>query len=72
MSQTEFTTGASRPDERKDERYDAQRTETKWFERWQKEPTLYAAEPHTTKKKFYVLQVVEDQMTIMVPKSLTF
>jgi leucyl-tRNA synthetase len=41
-----------------DERYDAQRVETKWFERWQGDSELYAAEPHSTKKKFYVLEML--------------
>jgi leucyl-tRNA synthetase len=46
---------ADRPN---DERYDPQRVETKWFERWQSDPELYAAEPHTTKKKYYVLEML--------------
>src|SRR6202166_1503585 len=41
-----------------DERYDAQRVETKWFERWQANTLLYAAEPDSTKKKFYVLEML--------------
>jgi leucyl-tRNA synthetase len=41
-----------------DERYDAQRVEPKWFERWQQDPTRYAAEPHSAKKKFYVLEML--------------
>jgi leucyl-tRNA synthetase len=41
-----------------DDRYDPQRVEAKWFERWQSDPQLYAAEPHTTKKKFYVLEML--------------
>jgi leucyl-tRNA synthetase len=41
-----------------DERYDAERVETKWFERWQDDPSLYAAEPHTTRKKYYVLEML--------------
>ncbi len=47
-------TGVPRPDER----YDAQRVEAKWFERWQKDASLYAAEPHSTKKKYYVLEML--------------
>jgi leucyl-tRNA synthetase len=42
----------------RDERYDAQRVETKWFERWQREPALYAAEPNSTKPKYYVLEML--------------
>ena len=41
-----------------DERYDAQRVETKWFERWQQDASLYAAEPDSAKKKFYVLEML--------------
>ena len=46
---------ADRPN---DERYDAQRVETKWFERWQQDAALYAAEPGSTKKKYYVLEML--------------
>jgi leucyl-tRNA synthetase len=42
----------------RDERYDAQRVETKWFERWQGEPALYAAEPNSIKPKYYVLEML--------------
>src|SRR5579864_7165297 len=49
------TTRAERPN---DERYDAQRVETKWAERWQQDPALYAAEPDSTKKKYYVLEML--------------
>jgi len=41
-----------------DERYDAQRIEQKWTERWQSDPSLYAAEPHSAKPKFYVLEML--------------
>src|ERR1700677_1188983 len=47
---------ADRPD---DERYHPQQVETKWIERWQSEPQLYAADPaDSTKKKFYVLEML--------------
>ena len=49
------TTSADRPN---DERYDAPRVELKWSERWQQDPTLYAAEPDSTKKKYYVLEML--------------
>ncbi len=42
----------------RDERYDAQRVETKWFERWQQDPALYAAEARSTKPKYYVLEML--------------
>jgi leucyl-tRNA synthetase len=52
-------TQAERPNpERNDERYDPQRVETKWFERWQQNAALYAAEPDSTKKKYYVLEML--------------
>ena len=41
-----------------DERYDFQRVETKWFERWQSDAQLYAAEPDSAKKKYYVLEML--------------
>jgi leucyl-tRNA synthetase len=41
-----------------DERYDAQRIEQKWTARWQSDPSLYAAEPNSTKPKFYVLEML--------------
>jgi leucyl-tRNA synthetase len=41
-----------------DERYDAQAVETKWFELWQQDASLYAAEPDSTKKKYYVLEML--------------
>ncbi len=50
MSQTE--------DKRLDERYDAQTVEKKWFERWQSDASLYAAEPNSTKPKYYVLEML--------------
>jgi leucyl-tRNA synthetase len=54
---------ANRGDDRADERYDAQRIEAKWFERWQSNPQLYAADPVSdpsgaAKKKFYVLEML--------------
>ncbi len=53
-------TRADRPSDGRinDERYDAQRVETKWFERWQQDASLYAAEPDSTKKKYYVLEML--------------
>ena len=41
-----------------DDRYDVQRIETKWFERWQQDPSLYAAEQRSTKAKYYVLEML--------------
>jgi leucyl-tRNA synthetase len=42
----------------RDERYDAQRVEEKWIARWQSDPSLYAAEVHTTKPKYYALEML--------------
>ena len=51
--------GTPRPDgPEKDERYDAQRVETRWSVRWQQDPALYAAEPNSTKQKYYVLEML--------------
>jgi leucyl-tRNA synthetase len=48
-----------RPAERpNDERYDPQRVETKWFERWQNDVQLYAAGRDSSKKKYYVLEML--------------
>jgi leucyl-tRNA synthetase len=50
---------SDRPSDRlNDERYDPQRVEKKWFERWQQDASLYAAERNSTKKKFYVLEML--------------
>src|SRR5579864_5406987 len=53
-------TSADRPNDGRisDERYDPQRVESKWFERWQQNAALYAAEPDSTKKKYYVLEML--------------
>ncbi len=40
------------------DRYDAQRIETKWMERWQSNPSLYAAEKDSSHKKYYVLEML--------------
>ena len=42
----------------RDERYDAQRIEQKWADRWQSDPSLYAAEPNSSKPKYYVLEML--------------
>jgi leucyl-tRNA synthetase len=49
---------AERNQERNEDRYDAQRIEQKWTERWQRDPSLYAAETHPTKPKYYVLEML--------------
>ena len=57
-------TNLSMPQEEKsvtttrEERYDAQRIEQKWFDRWQSDPSLYAAEAKSTKPKYYVLEML--------------
>ena len=42
----------------RDERYDAQSVEQKWAARWQQDPAIYAAERDSTKKKYYVLEML--------------
>src|SRR5260370_891086 len=42
----------------REERYDAQRIEQKWAQRWQSDPSLYAAEAHPPKPKYYVLEML--------------
>src|SRR5437660_8765415 len=42
----------------RDERYDAQRIEAKWSERWLGDASLYAAEANTSKPKYYVLEML--------------
>jgi leucyl-tRNA synthetase len=42
----------------RDDRYDPQPIELKWAERWQLDPAIYAAEPHSTKPKYYVLEML--------------
>jgi len=49
------------PEERtiiRDERYNAQQIEEKWFARWENDPALYAAEKNSTKPKYYVLEML--------------
>src|SRR5271156_2094981 len=43
---------------RSEDRYDAQRIETKWAERWEADASLYAAESKSTKPKYYVLEML--------------
>jgi leucyl-tRNA synthetase len=56
--QTSVTHDSRSRDGQDDVRYDAHRIEAKWFERWQQDPLLYAAEPHSTKQKYYVLEML--------------
>jgi leucyl-tRNA synthetase len=62
MQQEAITASVSRrgdDDRPNDERYNPQRVEAKWFERWQSDPQLYAAEPaDSSKKKYYVLEML--------------
>jgi len=39
-------------------RYDAHRIEAKWLKRWQQDSSLYAAESHSTRQKYYVLEML--------------
>jgi len=49
---------ADRSNSPPDERYSPQAVEKKWFERWQQDDSLYAAEPNSSKKKYYVLEML--------------
>jgi leucyl-tRNA synthetase len=42
----------------RDERYNAQQIEERWSARWQQDAELYAAEPDSTKPKYYVLEML--------------
>jgi leucyl-tRNA synthetase len=42
----------------RDERYNAQIVEEKWSARWQSDPSIYAADAHPTKPKYYVLEML--------------
>src|SRR5579859_2027016 len=45
--------------EQRELRYDPRQIEEKWHARWQADPALYAAEPHSSKrKKYYVLEML--------------
>ncbi len=57
-SKTEPTTNGSERERSYDARYDARRVEAKWFERWQNDAQLYAAERDSTKRKYYVLEML--------------
>jgi leucyl-tRNA synthetase len=57
QEKTEVLNAGEQPRDR--ERYDAQRVEQKWYERWQQQPELYRAEPATSaSKKYYVLEML--------------
>ena len=58
MSEEDQATTARAERNAADERYDPKPIEEKWAERWQRDPTLYAAEPGSTKPKYYVLEML--------------
>jgi leucyl-tRNA synthetase len=47
-----------KPTSVRDDRYDAHRVESKWFERWESDPSIYSAEATSTKPKYYVLEML--------------
>jgi leucyl-tRNA synthetase len=58
QEKTEVLNGAEQTPDR-EQRYDAQRIESKWHQRWQQQPDLYRAEPATSaRKKYYVLEML--------------
>jgi leucyl-tRNA synthetase len=56
--ETNSKTVASSADRSIDDRYDAQRVEMKWSERWQQDPSLYAAQSNSSMPKYYVLEML--------------
>jgi leucyl-tRNA synthetase len=58
MQEANSKTMATSADRPNDERYDAQRVEMKWSERWQQDPSLYAAESNSSMPKYYVLEML--------------
>ena len=50
---TQMPNAEARPD-----RYDPQTIEEKWTAAWANDPKLYASEPDSTKKKYYVLEML--------------
>ena len=59
MPQENAQETSSSADDRVDDRYNPQRVETKWFERWKAQESLYAADPAgSAKKKYYVLEML--------------
>ena len=58
MPQEENTTVTREAAPPADDRYDAQRIESKWFERWPQDGSLYAAEPDSAKPKYYALEML--------------
>jgi leucyl-tRNA synthetase len=58
QEQNTAVTNPNRTRELADDRYDAQRIETKWSERWQSDPALYAAESDSSKPKYYALEML--------------
>jgi len=58
QEKTEVLNGAEKSPDR-EQRYEAQRIESKWHQRWQQQPELYRAEPATSaRKKYYVLEML--------------
>ena len=56
QEKTEVLKTAEQP---REQRYDVQSIEQKWFERWQSQPEMYRAEPATSaRKKYYVLEML--------------
>jgi leucyl-tRNA synthetase len=53
------TTEPSQRQVHSDDRYDPRRIEEKWYARWQANPKLYGAEPHSSqRKKYYVVDML--------------
>jgi leucyl-tRNA synthetase len=58
MPPEEKTTMAREASPHADDRYDAQRIESKWYERWPQDGSIYAAERDSAKPKYYALEML--------------
>ncbi|HKW16934.1 MAG TPA: leucine--tRNA ligase [Terriglobales bacterium] len=56
--QTAIRTDRPNTERPSEDRYNAHQIEEKWSVRWQQNASLYAAEPHSTKAKYYVLEML--------------
>ncbi len=59
MAESTKTPTTPLSERQREDRYDPQRIEEKWYARWQADPALFAAEPHdSSRKKYYVLEML--------------
>jgi leucyl-tRNA synthetase len=59
MPNQEKTDVLNATEQPREQRYEPQRIEQKWYERWQQQPELYRADPAASaRKKYYVLEML--------------